>query len=63
MGVQRLPLRHHLGSRMRSFIIGLVIFGIGWFAGAAYMRWSIAQMFAQGEGRAICEAVLSEPPR
>jgi len=48
---------------MRSFIIGLVIFGIGWFAGAAYMRWSIAQMFAQGEGRAICEAVLSEPPR
>jgi hypothetical protein len=41
----------------------IVMLGIGWLAGAAYMRWSIGQMFAQGEGRAICEAVLAESPR
>lgn len=40
-----------------------ILLGVGWFAGAAYMRWSIGQMFAHGEGRAICEAVLTDTPR
>lgn len=48
---------------MAKAVLIVVMLGVGWFAGAAYMRWSIGEMFAQGEGRAICEAVLSETSR
>lgn len=48
---------------MAKAVLIVVVLGVGWFAGSAYMRWSIGQMFAQGEGRAICEAVLTEPLR
>lgn len=47
---------------MRSFVIALVIFAIGWAGGAYFIRWQIAEMFAGPEGRAACEAVLSGHP-
>ena len=45
---------------MKTFILVVVCLVIGWYSGAAYIRWSIAQMFGQGEGRAICETILRE---
>lgn len=48
---------------MKIVLVVAVLVGGGWLAGATYMRWSISQMFAEGQGRTICEAVLSESPR
>jgi hypothetical protein len=44
---------------MRSLIIGLIIFCVGWGGGAWFVRWQISELFAGPEGRAACEAVLS----
>lgn len=44
--------------------LGLLVVGVvlGMYLGAWSMREQISQKFAQGEGRAICEAVLKESP-
>lgn len=43
---------------MRTIITAAVFLSLGAWAGGSLMRYNIAQMFSQGEGRALCEEIL-----
>lgn len=44
---------------LKTIVLVLVAFGLGVWGGGYSMQQAIAAKFSQGEGRSICEAILS----